>query len=332
MKKKVAFLVALTLLTTLASTACGANSNNTKDTKKVKVGITQWTGCYAWYALDKLDIYDKYDVDVEVVMFPNFSDGVNALASGDIDTYLTSTTSALNTFANGNDIQIILVEDYSLGADAAVVKPEIQSIEDLKGKTVAAELGTGNYILMQEYLAQHGLTEKDYNYVNMSAGDAGNAFISGNVDCAMLWDPYVTESINAGGHILFTSADEEGIISLTVVANKKSIDEKETELKNVLNAWFDGVDRINSGDTEFISAMADSAGVSYEEFAPMVDTVKFLSRDENIKAFEPETDEYGYTNLRHCTRVHGDFLVDLGYIETIPTNFEELFNDTLLHE
>ena len=309
--------------------ACGEEG---KKSDKVKIGVTQWTGCYAWYALDKLEIYDKYNVDVEVVMFPNFSDGINALASGDIDTYITSTTSALNTFANGNDVQIILVEDYSLGADAAVVKPEIQSIEDLRGKTVAAELGTGNYILMQEYLAQHGLTEKDYNYVNMSAGDAGNAFISGHVDCAMLWDPYVTESINAGGHILFTSADEEGIISLTTLANKKAISEKTEALKNVINAWFDGVDRINLNDKEFISAMAESAGITYEEFVKMIETVKFLSREENIKAFAPETDSEGYKNLRYCTRVHGNFLVDLGYIKAIPDNFEDLFNDSLLVE
>lgn len=325
MKKNIAILLFFVLL--FSFTACGKNASNSH---KVKVGVTQWTGCYAWYALDKLDIYEKYNVDVEVVMFPNFSDGLNALASGDIDTYLTSTTSALNTFANGNDIQIILVEDYSLGADAAVATSDIQSIEDLRGKTVAAELGTGNYILMQEYLARHGLTEADYNYVNMSAGDAGNAFISGNVDCAMLWDPYVTESINAGGHILFTSADEEGIISLTVVANKKSIDEKKDELKNVMNAWFDGVNRINSGDKEFISAMADSAGVSYDEFLPMVDTVKFLSREENINAFAAETDVDGFKNLKHCTRVHGDFLVNLGYIESIPENFDDLFNNSFI--
>ena len=325
MKKKILFLMVMIIAFTTC--ACGANKNAPD---KIKIGITQWTGCYAWYALEELGIFDKHNVDVEVVMFPNFSDGVNALASGDIDTYLTSTTSALNTFANGNDIQIILVEDYSVGADAAVVKSDIKSIDDLKGKTVAAELGTGNYILMQEYLARHGLTEENYNYVNMSAGDAGNAFISGNVDCAMLWDPYVTESIKAGGHILFTSADEEGIISLTVVANKNVINNKTAELKRVLDAWFEGVDRINSGDKEFISAMANSAGVTYDEFASMVDTVKFLSREENIKAFAPETDKEGFTNLRYCTRVHGDFLTSIGYIDAIPTNFEDLFNSSLL--
>ena len=326
MKKIIAFMTILAMV--LALSACGAKKGN--DTK-IKVGITQWTGCYAWYALDTMGIYKNHDVDVEVVMFPNFSDGLNALASGDIDTYLTSNTSALNTFANGNDIQIILVEDYSVGADAAVVTPDIKTVDDLRGKTVAAELGTGNYILMMEYLAQHGMTENDYNYVNMSAGDAGNAFISGNVDCAMMWDPYVTESVNAGGHILFTSADEEGIISCTVVANRKSIDNKSEMLKRVLDAWFDGVDRINSGDKDFISAMADSAGVSYKEFAPMIETVKFLSREENIHAFSSETDKDGYTNLKYCTRVHGEFLVDVGYIKAIPSNFDDLFNSSLLN-
>ena len=327
MRKRIAMLTILTIV--LLFGACGTKKETADE--KLKVGITQWTGCYAWYALDKLGIYETHDVDVEVVMFPNFSDGLNALASGDIDTYLTSTASALNTFANGNDIQIILVEDYSFGADAAVANSEIKTVEDLRGKTIAAELGTGNYVLMQEYLAQHGLYEKDYNYVNMTAGDAGNAFISGHVDCAMLWDPYVTEAVNAGGHILFTSADEEGIISLTIAANKTAITDKKEALTNLMDAWFEGVDRINSGDKEFISAMADSAGITYEEFVPMVNTVKFLDRNANIQAFGPETDTMGYTNLRNCTRVHGEFLVDLDYIDAIPDNFDELFNDSFVN-
>lgn len=324
MKKVLTIVMIMSMvLSTLAFSGC---SNEDKQNEKLKVGITQWTGCYAWYALDKLGVYEKNDVDVEVVMFPNFSDGINALSSGDIDTYLTSNTSALSTFANGNDIQIILVEDYSLGADAAVVKEDIRTVEDLKGKTVAAELGTGNYILMQEYLSEHGLTENDYNYVNMSAGDAGNAFISGNVDCAMLWDPYVTESVNAGGHILFTSADEEGIITLTIVANRKAIEEKKVALKKLINSWFEGVDLINSNDKEFITAMAESAGVSYDEFLPMVKTVKFLTREENKKAFAEETKNDGYKNLRYCTRIHGSFITDLDYISGIPENFDLLFN------
>ncbi len=324
--RKMAVLLICTIIMCMI-VSCNSNKNESK----VKIGITQWTGCYAWQALESMNMYKDEGVDVEVVMFPNYSDGLNALASGDIDTYVTSNTSALNAYTNGNDVQIILVEDYSVGADAAVVRSDIKCVEDLRGKTIAAELGSGNYILMQEYLMKHGLSEDDYNYVNMSAGDAGNAFIAGHVDCAMLWDPYVTESVKAGGEILFTSADEEGIISCTVLANKEAIKNKSDSLNKMIDAWFKGVDLINVKDEKFVSEMAKSAGVSYSEFASMLNTVKFLTREENIKAFSEETDSDGYKNLKYCTRVHGEFLVDLGQIKAIPEKFDELFNNSFVN-
>ena len=63
------------------------------------------------------------------------------------------------------------------------VRPEIESIKDLKGKTVATELGTVDHLLLLTALGENGMNEEDINYVNMTVNDAGPAFISRQNGC-----------------------------------------------------------------------------------------------------------------------------------------------------
>ena len=60
---------------------------------------------------------------------------------------------------------------------------------DLKGKTIGVEFGGSDHVFLLKALANAGLTEDDVNLVDMSTGDASNAFISGKVDAAAIWEP-----------------------------------------------------------------------------------------------------------------------------------------------
>ena len=61
-----------------------------------------------------------------------------------------------------------------------MAKKEIKTIKDLKGKTVAGQLGAGaSYFWLNYVLAQNGLKLSDIKTVDMKAGDAGAAFVAG---------------------------------------------------------------------------------------------------------------------------------------------------------
>ncbi|MFS9598974.1 ABC transporter substrate-binding protein, partial [Klebsiella variicola] len=69
---------------------------------------------------------------------------------------------------------------------------------DLKGKSVAYGQGTVMEFFLSVVLGKAGLSLKDVETVNMTGGDAGSAFSTGQVDAAVTWDPYLSKGAKSG--------------------------------------------------------------------------------------------------------------------------------------
>jgi len=91
-----------------------------------------------------------------------------------------------------------------------VVRNAIGSIKDVKGKTVAASAPRHRALFHARLVSEkNGLTVKDVTVVNMEPGPAAQAFIAGQNDAAMTYEPYlsaVREKPEAG-KIIATTLD-----------------------------------------------------------------------------------------------------------------------------
>ena len=79
--------------------------------------------------------------------FPVYSDSLQALATGQVDANSQTLSDTLPPASKGVKLKAVLVNDNSDGGDTIVSKTEFGSIKDLKGKTVATELGTVDHLL-----------------------------------------------------------------------------------------------------------------------------------------------------------------------------------------
>src|SRR4030042_6599671 len=92
-------------------------------------------------------------------------------------------------------VKQVLALDDSHGGDGIVAKKEIKTVKDLKGKTVAAQLGAGaSYFWLNYVLAQNGMKLSDLKTIDMKAGDAGSAFVAGKVGVAVTWEPWLSQA------------------------------------------------------------------------------------------------------------------------------------------
>ena len=74
-----------------------------------------------------------------------------------------------------------------------VVRNNIAKIADLKGKTVAASApGTAPYFTLAWFLKKNGLSVKDVTVVNLEPAAAAQAFVAGQNDAAMTYEPYLS--------------------------------------------------------------------------------------------------------------------------------------------
>src|SRR6266404_9399221 len=147
-------LLAMTIAIAFATAAAAQET-------KVAIGYSGWTG-FAPLALAKeAGIFKKNGLDVDLKKIPQ-KDRHLAIASGDIQCAATTVETWIVWNANGVATKQIFQMDKSYGADGMVVRSDINSIKDLKGKTVAASApGTAPYFTLAWFLKKNGLTIKD---------------------------------------------------------------------------------------------------------------------------------------------------------------------------
>src|SRR3981081_1452593 len=156
---------------------------------KVAIGISGWTGFAPLTLAKEAGIFAKNGLDVTIKKIPQASRHL-AIASGDIQCAATTVETWVVWNANGVSTTQLFQLDKSYGADGMAVRNNVAAIKDVKGKTVAASApGTAPYFTLAWFLKKNGLNVKDVTVVNMEPAAAGDAFIAGQNDVAMTYEP-----------------------------------------------------------------------------------------------------------------------------------------------
>ncbi|MBN8988364.1 MAG: aliphatic sulfonate ABC transporter substrate-binding protein [Rhizobiales bacterium] len=122
---------------------------------------------------------------------------LEAINTGNIDFGAdVADTVPLFAQAAGAKLAYIAEEAASPSAQAILVGAEspIKTLADLKGKKVAVTKGAGSHFLLLAALAKSGLGFKDISPAYLTPADGRAAFIGGNVDAWVAWDPFLTSA------------------------------------------------------------------------------------------------------------------------------------------
>ena len=115
--------------------------------------------------------------------FTNPADQKTALLAGSLDMCGTTLAHAIHSASKGEPV--VLVAALCNKCSALVVKTDgpINSIADLKGKTIGYVPGTMHEILLREALTRNGLSPlKDVKLTRVDFFDMGLALASGGID------------------------------------------------------------------------------------------------------------------------------------------------------
>lgn len=301
----------------------------TKDNPFV-LGVSPMSGWYAWYGVDKTGIFEKNGVYVEIQFFSVYSDSLTAFYSGQIDGICIAASDAIAPSNENVDFKVVLVNDNSAGADALVVQKDsgISSIGDLKGKTVATEVGTLEHMFLLKMLDDNGMIIDDINFTNMTINDAGPAFIAGSIDAAVLWEPTLSTTVKeSGGKVLYSTESEPGLIPDTLAVRKEVLDSSADNVQKIVDSWFEGVEKLNAGDEAFIQAVCDGAELEVEEYKNMLEGVTLFDRKMNQTTFADGED---YTSLSFTLQKSAEFLLDTGMIDKMPDDVTTILDDEFI--
>lgn len=343
--KKILSMCMIVIMTMALLTGCGSDASDSKESsspgssstaaKGTKenpfiLGVSPMSGWYAWYGVDGTGIFENNGVYVEIQFFSVYSDSLTAFYSGQVDGICIAASDAVAPLNEGVDFKVVLVNDNSAGADALVVQKDsgISSIEDLKGKTVATEIGTLEHMFLLKMLNDNGMTIEDVNFMNMTINDAGPAFISGSIDAAVLWEPTLSTTVKeSGGNILYSTESEPGLIPDTLAVRKDVLDSSADAVQKIVDSWFEGVEKLNEEDEAFIQAVCDGAELEIEDYKNMLAGVTLFDKSMNQTTFAEGED---YTSLSFTLQKSAEFLLDTGMIDKIPEDVTAVLDDTFI--
>ncbi len=265
MRKSCAMMRLLAALLLLVAGAASA--------EPLKLAHSTWVGYGPLYIAKEKGYFDEEGVDVELVVMEDVKIRFPALAAGKIDALVTTVDTVLNFLSDEQSYRYLFALDDSRGGDGIVARKEIRTIADLKGRTVGYTEGSVSQFFLGVLLKRAGLRLSDIVSQNMTAGDAGAAFVAGRLDAAVTWEPWLTRGKQAPhGHLLVDSSATPGLIVDVAVTTPEKLEARREDLKAVYRAWVKAVAFQKTHEQEADEIMARGVGGWLEDPAVFRET------------------------------------------------------------
>ena len=308
-------IVSLLLSTMLFSAA--AILAFAEESTDVTMAFCTWTGYSPMFIAKELRYFEEAGINMDIQVIEDESTYAALITRGSVQFLATAQDPNIKMFANGADSRFVLTMDASVGADGLVTTAEVETLDDLAGKTLALDKSASSYYFFLTALENgSSITEDDINVADMSdTTEAGLAFMGGSVDAAIMWEPELSEALDSveGAHALVTSADYPETILDSLVVNTAFAEEHPEIVEAVAEAWYKAIDYMNENPDEAYELMSSGfEEVTAEDIAADVEGLEFYGRAEN----EALNDAANERSIFAISQDMADFWMEKGEGET----------------
>jgi taurine transport system substrate-binding protein len=293
-----ALLGLLLTIPALALAACGSDDNSdnnaTAAASKPAVAAAPKTLTIAYQAIPNGDLVVKHerwlekalpDTKIEWKLFDSGGSVNEAVAARSVDIGLAGSSPVSRGLSQPLPYEVPWIHDVIGKAEALVVKKDITSIEQLKGKKVATPLASTSHYSLLAALQDHQLTAKNVKVIDAEPDDIAAAWSRGDIDGAYVWNPNLAKLIKDDGHVLASSADlaKEGKTTYDLAVVTKDFAGK---YPDAVKTWVTQQDRAvklyRSDPQAVATAVGAELNVSADEVLPQLKDLIFLTADEQV--------------------------------------------------
>lgn len=245
------------------------------DEPAFKLGINRWLGYEPLLLAKHLEFYQGIDV----VRLSSTLDVMRALRNGNLQAAGLTLDEALTLIDEGIALDIILVLDYSNGADMVTAAPDMTRLQDLKGKRIGVEMNASGAFLLHAMLRQAGLSITDVEVESMPVSHLSEAFATKRIDAAVSYQPHSSQLIGQGMQPVFSSADIPGqIVDVLVVRRDSAYRGK--QIQQLIDGYFRTQRFMQEHPDAALQRMSSDLGSTTADLQRDLQGIRWLSHEE----------------------------------------------------
>lgn len=225
--------------------------------------------------------------------------------------------------ATNPDMQAVMVVDESTGADVVVAQSEIKTIPNLKGKKLGTHLGSFSEVFVTEMLKTSKLTSDDVSLVKVEALEVPDRLQNNAIQAGHTWEPYLSEALKLGAHILFTSKQTPGLILDLVAFRGEVIRDRPEDIRAFVRGWLQGLSYWEANIPEGNAIVSKALNIPSNTIS--FEGIDLTDLAENQNFFQSDSPNYIYKSANK----YAYFFIRAGNVTRLP-NLETLFNSSFL--
>lgn len=241
----------------------------------LKLGLYYWPGNSPFFYAQEKGLFDKHPLPVELISFVDNRQKIDYWKTNKIDILNVTVDTALKLINETNDAQIITGLNISHGGDALISNENIQNVKQIKGKIIALEKGEISEFFLKYILFKNGLSLNDVKIIDMKGDEIGNALISGSVNAAVLWEPWLTKAIELSRASIIASSADYPVFADVLIAKNSFIKVHRKEIEKLNLIWKESIEFYNDNKKEFVRSVAPTVGLSSQELSQQLEKIEF---------------------------------------------------------
>lgn len=290
----------------------------------MRIGTFVWPGYEPLFIARSLGLFSEKDV--QLMEFPSAADSMMSFKNGLVDSVTVTLDEVLRLVAEGHDLRIVLLMDYSNGADAILARPGIENVAALKGRKVGIETNNLGAFILSRALEIHGLGAGEITPVSLRADRLEDQFNKGALDAIVTYEPYRSRLLSRGARQIFDTTELPSEVLDVMIVRADVLEKYERTLRKLLNVWFDAIQYLAQKPEDAAGRVAVREQVTSAQFLESLKLLRFLDRQENIRMLAK-----GETSLLALVKKMSGFMQANQWIQA-PVQTAKLFHNSFLKE
>jgi NitT/TauT family transport system substrate-binding protein len=266
-----------------------APSPKANELKRVNIAFQNWVGYGPFYLAQEKGFCKEEGIELVFIDEQLDSARGNAFKQGMLDCEAGTIDLLVSKAAQGVPIVAVMEIDQSNGSDAIVVSENIKRLEDLVGKEVALARDDVGETFIATLFYKNGLSFDSVIIVPKQPEEVAQAFLNGETDACVTWEPQVSEALwRVGAHVLTSTKEEQGIIIDTLNVRRDLVENSPGLVKKIMRAWFKSLDFYMEHPDEASEIIAKYYKITPGQYRKQVQGLKWDDYKEQRRPAEAE--------------------------------------------